>query len=546
MFDAARKTGGYLPGSENLHQVWSGIPSRAGPIITEDSALCISAVFNAVEIISNGPAMMPIFAYRRLTQGKELLSGHSTNLVLHRSPNRELTPFVFKKLMISWKLLWGNARAEIVRNAQGQVVSLWPIHPSRVWTERNADGEVIHVVHNADGRTVTLEDSQVLHFRGLSKDGLNGISIIGSARQSMGMTVAAEEYGSKFFANNARPGLALKVPGNLSEPAKDRLVASVSEKVGGENLGKPMVLEEGMDLITFSMPNTDAQFMELRVHQVIEICRWFNVQPHKLKELSPSIKSNIEQQAQEFVGDTLMPHLIDFEEECDRKLFTDVEREDHFCEFLMDALLRADSVSRQESLEIQRRNGIINADGWLTKENMNVQPDGIGKFYWMPVNYTVVRPGMDRLLPVAGGNNNNEQRAKIAEAHKPLFEATIARMMRVEASAVERARKREAGIAGWAGAFYADHAVKLRAALIPCVEALGVSLRLTVDGRFTDQEWDQRIGSFTAAHVHGMIEQSRESVLQGGEPVLDAAELSRLIVSGMLELVTGVTKHENA
>ncbi|MCH8966379.1 MAG: alkaline phosphatase family protein [Planctomycetes bacterium] len=192
------------------------------------------------------------------------------------------------------------------------------------------------------------------------------------------------------------------------------------------------------------------------------------------------------------------------------------------------------------------RNGIINADGWLTKENMNVQPDGIGKFYWMPVNYTVVRPGMDRLLPVAGGNNNNEQRAKIAEAHKPLFEATIARMMRVEASAVERARKREAGIAGWAGAFYADHAVKLRAALIPCVEALGVSLRLTVDGRFTDQEWDQRIGSFTAAHVHGMIEQSRESVLQGGEPVLDAAELSRLIVSGMLELVTGVTKHENA
>ncbi len=442
LYSAAVKTTGF--GLTSPPFAWGGnANSAAGPFIDENSALNLSAVFNATEIISNAIMVMPLMTYKRLDeQGKELKRDHPVFDLLHRRPNPHMHAARWKSLMMVWKLLWGNARSEIERNRAGRILNLWPIHPSRSWTFKDKEtGNKFHRVWNEDGTQTDLPDSGVVHWMGMSKDGLNGMSRVEMGAESMGLAVAQEHFAARFFGNNAMPGIVITHPRRLTSAAKENMRKSWVATYGGEKALSPAILEEGVEAKAFQMPNSEAQFLESRVFSILEVARWFNISPHKLKELSRATFSNIESLTLQFVSDTVLPHAVENETETTRKLFSETEQIDgFFCEFKMDSLLRADAVARNKSLAIRRINGITNANEWRALDNEAPIPDGDGgSEYWRPKNMMVV--GSEEDLKPSGVVFPQQNTDDALAAHETMLRDAIGRVNRNASNAIERAAK---------------------------------------------------------------------------------------------------------
>jgi hypothetical protein len=232
-----------------------------------------------------------------------------------------------------------------------------------------------------------LHPDEVLHIKGLGGDGISGYSVIGMARQSLGLGVAAEQYGARLFANGSRPSGVLRHPGRLSDGASKRL------KDDWENMHKGLdqahrvaVLEEGVEWQTIGIPPEDAQFLETRKFQVTEMARWLRLPPHKLADLERATFSNIEHQAIDYVTSALRIWLVRWEQAIHSRLLTSAERGTFFAEHLVDALLRGDTKSRYEAYAIGRTWGWLSADDVSEMENRNPLPDGRGEVYLVPLN----------------------------------------------------------------------------------------------------------------------------------------------------------------
>lgn len=282
--------------------------SSAGKAVTERSAMQMTAVYACVRILSEAIAGLPIHIYRyKEDGGKEKAIDHPLYLLLHDEPNPEMSSFVFRETLMTHLLLWGNAYAQIIRNGKGEVVALYPLMPNKMSVNRDTDGRLYYEytrssdeAHTMKGMTVKLSPADVLHIPGLGFDGLVGYSPIAMAKNAIGLSIAAEEYGSKFFANGAAPSGVLEHPGTLKDP--DKIRESWNKTFGGTaNSGKVAVLEEGMKYSPISISPNEAQFLETRKFQIDEIARIFRVPPHMVGDLEKSSFSNIEQQSLEFV-----------------------------------------------------------------------------------------------------------------------------------------------------------------------------------------------------------------------------------------------------
>lgn len=528
---AARKTTGLSLGADSTAEMFGGTPTAAGVEMDEDRALSISAVFCAVEIISNAIGGLPLFVFARGPDGsKRPDRDHPAYRLLHTAPNPETTPKRFKKQMTAWMLLWGNSYAEIELNAHRRPKGLWPIHPGRVRVMRDGAGEIVYEVHNQNGTTTTLAAERMLHVMGFSKDGMVGISRIGMARESLGLTVRAEEYGARFFGNGARPAVILEMDSEPSAEVKEKLKQTWQEGFSGENVHKTALLPGGVKAKILGMPNEDAQFLETRVMQVQEVARWFTIPTPKLQEHSRSTFNNAEHLGEDFKADTILPIVTDFEEECDRKL---VDQDTHFCEYQMDALLRADAKARQESLQIKRTSGIINANEWRRLDNLDPIGGPVGEAYFIqgamvPVDRaldppetgtTVVRPQEDEDADaMATGRPAAAVRRGIVDAHTPWLAEAFERMRKKEANAMRRALKTPDTFGAWAEKFYAEHALTVRAAIIPPLEALAGAIRATLPDTVLDAEWDRAVAErtkrITEDHVlmqHSFADMNRET-----------------------------------
>ena len=227
------------------------------------------------------------------------------------------------------------------------------------------------------GSTVILKPDEVLHVPGLSFDGLVGYSPIAMAKNAIGLGIAAEEYGSKFYANGAAPSGVLEHPGTLKDPSKVR--ESWTQTFGGSsNSNKVAVLEEGMKYTPISINPSEAQFLDTRKFQVTEICRIFRVPPHMVADLEKSSFSNIEQQSLEYVQYTLRPWLTRLEQAMARRLFTEEEKKKYFIKFNVDGLLRGDYQSRMNGYATARQNGWMSANDIRELENLDRIPAELG------------------------------------------------------------------------------------------------------------------------------------------------------------------------
>jgi len=344
--------------------------SISGKIVNERSSMQTTAVFACVRIIAETVASLPLHTYRYKDDGKEKMYTHPLYRLLHDEPNPEMTSFTLRETMMTHILLWGNAYCQIIRNGKGQVVSLYPLLPDKMTVDRDGKGN-LYYAYRKEGVTYYLGPEDVLHVPGLGFDGVMGYSPVALAKNAIGLNIAAEEYGGRFFANNATPSGILSTAGTLKDPTKVR-DAWQSAYGGSSSSNKVAVLEDGLQYQAISMPNSDAQFLETRKFQIEEICRIFQVPPHMVADLSKSSFSNIENQSISFVVHTIRPWLVRLEQAMNKKLFLESEKGKCFVSFNASALMRGDYKSRMDGYAIGIQNGFFSVNDVRKMENMDL------------------------------------------------------------------------------------------------------------------------------------------------------------------------------
>ena len=256
--------------------------------------------------------------------------------------------------------------------------------PDRMTVDRDKNGHLYYKYTKSgddaptmETGSVILDPSEVLHVPGLGFDGLVGYSPIAMAKNAIGLAIAAEEYGSKFYANGAAPSGVLEHPGTLKDPARVR--DSWNSTFGGSsNSHKVAVLEEGMKYTPISISPNEAQFLETRKFQINEIARIFRVPPHMVGDLEKSSFSNIEQQSLEFVKYTLDPWVVRWEQALYRTLLSEEEKKTLFFKFNVEGLLRGDYASRMNGYATARQNGWMSANDIRELEDLDRIPAELG------------------------------------------------------------------------------------------------------------------------------------------------------------------------
>lgn len=475
--------------------------SAAGVSVTPDKSLQLSAVYACVQVLASSVAQLPLIIYERDGEAKQRAMLHPLYSLLHDSPNPEQTSFEFREMLMGHLCLRGNAFAEIEWSSSGQVVGLWPLHPDRVRVERDREsGELLYHVTTPGYKTVTLLQYQVWHLRGFGTDGVMGLSPIALQKQAVGLGLAAEEFGARFFGNDARPGGILQHPGELSDGAYDRLREGWLARHGGlDKAHRTAILEEGMTYQQIGIAPNEAQFLETRKFQVTDIARIFRVPPHMIADLDNATFSNIEHQGISFVVHTLTPWLVRFEQSIALNMMTPAERARYFAEFLVNGLLRGDISSRYQAYATGRQNGWLSANDIRRLENMNPVADG--DTYLVPLNMMPAgavgsepqTPDAERqrLTPteqrdIAAGISAEKRasaaaRRRIQQAQRPIYEDTFARILRRERNDI-LAQYRKLGVGdafdAWLLEFFEEHKAfvqrnlaPLNAAMLPLIVA---------------------------------------------------------------------------
>ena len=296
--------------------------SGSGKSVSPSSAIQVSAVYACVRVIAETIASLPFHVYEATDEGSRKAIEHPLYRLIHDEPNLEMTSFIWRETMLTHLLLYGNSYCQIIRTGRSQIDSLYPLLPDHMEVDRDSKGNLTYTYTTSDGKTWALDPSEVLHVPGLGFDGIVGYSPIALEKSAIGLGIAAEEYGSKFFSNGARPSGILTHPNTVKDPAALR--ASWNAAYGGSgNASRVAVLEEGMSFVPLSLPNNEAQFLETRKFQVSEICRIFRVPPHMIGDLDRATFSNIESQNISFAVHTIRPWLVRIEQAINRALFPD-------------------------------------------------------------------------------------------------------------------------------------------------------------------------------------------------------------------------------
>lgn len=361
-----------------------GTRTSAGIAVGPVTAMTLPIYYACLRNISEDVGKLPLHTYRRMARGKRRALDHPAYALLHDAPNPDMSAMTFRETLTHHALAWGNGYAEIVWTPANEVAALWPIHPSRVQVRRDDEGLLVYDVYGSEltlpgslGRSVQrLRQENVLHIKGLGAEGYEGYSVLRLAAESLGMTLAAQTFGSAFFGNGTTIGAILTHPNTLSEKAVQRLRESWQTIYGGpSNAMKMAILEEGMKYERLGIPPEEAQFLETRQFQVEEICRWFRMPKSKIHDLTDSTYSNMEQQNLEYVPDTLMPWLVRWEQELKRKLFA--EEPEVFAEHAVQGLLRGDQAARASFYKDLFGVGAISPNDIREFENMNsIGPQG--------------------------------------------------------------------------------------------------------------------------------------------------------------------------
>ena len=413
-----------------------GSLTTAGIRVNADIAFNVSAVYAAVRILSETVAQVPLIVYRRMPNGgKQRAENHPLFDLLHNQPNPWQTSFEWREMMTGHLALRGNAYNEIIPGPRGAVDQLIPLNPDRIKIEQLETGRLIYEYTPINGPKRRLNQDSVFHLKGLSSDGLMGISTLTLMRESIGLALATEKYGAGLFTSDGAIRGILKHPGQLTPEGRKNLKSTFSKGAAGGTA----LLEEGLSWEKIGMTAEDAQFLMTRKFQINEFARWFNLPPHLLRDLDKATFSNIEQQAIDFVLYSMMPWFRRWEQAITRDLI--LAPQTFFAEFLIEGLLRGDTKSRYDAYASAITNGWMTRNEARIKENLN------------PL------PGLD--VPLAQANMSPVTSAELQDRSSKILLRVAENISRKESLAIGKALERHVHdlprLRRWAEDFFITH-----------------------------------------------------------------------------------------
>lgn len=429
-------------------------PTAAGVQVSEGTALTFAAYWCAVNLIASSVAKLPRKVYKKNGDEREEVGDHPVGRVVGFQPNRYMTPINFWRTFVAHVLTWGNAYAEIEWNRAQQPIALWPITPDKI--EPVMEKGVLLYRYRGGERLLSPED--VLHVPGLGFDGVKGYSVVQMAKQSIGLGLAAERYGATFFGNGAMPGMTLEHPGSLSPEAQRRLRESWNAMhQGPDKAHRLAILEEGMKANPLSIPAKDAQLIETREVQVLEVARWLNINPAMLGyKTAERPGGNYEANRLDFLDNTLDPWLVAIEQEVNRKLISSAQEGTFYVEHVRNAVLRTDARTRADVQKVYVDMGVMTPEYVAKIENLPKPPEP------EPVPEPLAVPPQDE--------EDDEESQDVEEKARALIVDIVARYGRREAEQIRRAVKKGSESLGkWADEFYAREIPELSERLRPAV-----------------------------------------------------------------------------
>jgi len=361
--------------------------ANTGVAVTKESSLSFSAVYACVRLISETIASLPINVFMEEADGDRISQRtHPVYKLLAKKPNNYMTPFTFKEVILTNLLLEGNAYFLIIRDGSARPIELICIQPDQVEVYKH-EGDLYYKLKEVK-ETVMKDD--MLHFVGLSFDGLKGKSVLNSQRATIGTSIAANDTAGSVLGNTTQVGGVIKHPGKLSAEAIERLRTSWNNSYQGSfAAGKTAILEEGMSFEPTRINAQDKQLLESRRFQIEEIARIFKVPLSLIGHLEKAANySSIEALSIDFVRYTLTPYLVNLEEEFNRKLFRENEQANHYVKINVSGLMRGDSNARANFYKQMIDMGVMSINEVRQLENMNRIENG--DTHYFPMNYAPI------------------------------------------------------------------------------------------------------------------------------------------------------------
>lgn len=398
---------------------WTGVD------VTPIGALNIAAVYASVRAVSDAMASLPLILYAARGRDKQRATAHPTYKALKEQANKWMTAYEYRQVKYMHLNLWGNHFAEKEFDDSGNVTGLFPIRPDRV-TLVLEEGEPFYVITLAGAPNLKLPMWRIHHVKGLGSTGWMGFSPVALAANSMGLALAAEEYGGRFFGTGGRPSGVLKHPGQLTDDAYERLRAGWVDSTGLTQAHKIKILEEGMDYGVIGVPPNEAQFLETRQFQLAEIARWFRVPPVMIGDLQRATYGNAEQQMIDFVQNCLRPWASNDEQALRRDVLVGADRDQYDIEYSFNDLLRGDTAARFASYQIGVTHGLHTINEARAAEGLPLVANG--DQLYMPLQVGVVMADGTLTAPVrvdAGMEEQPEEPEEQPEEDRALAQVDV-------------------------------------------------------------------------------------------------------------------------
>jgi HK97 family phage portal protein len=432
---------------------FGGEPTSAGELVTAESAFKCTTVLSCVRVLADGIAAMPLRVYRQTDSGKQIVDAHPAAKLLAHEPNDEMTVYSLISAMVMALVAFGKCFVEIQRGDQsGLPLGLWPLHPACTHLRRGADNNLcFETTDTRDNKLRTIQPENMIYVPYLGLTGIEGMSLVGVAKEAIGLTIAAEKFGSRYFANNATPsGLLVDEEAGEVTPQQQQLFKeSWQQGHSGTNQHKLGFLWGKWKFLPFGTNPQDSQFIELRQFQRTEIAALFNVPASKVGDTTKQSKASAEQDNKVFVTDTLQPIAKRLEEEIRRKLFPG--QYDIVVEFDFRERLRGDFLSTMQGIAVGRQWGIITANEGREMLDMDPLSGDENNITWSPVNMQNAawmldtesiqdQPvGAEKQLPAPGQPEQKSRIARLESSYALLFRDAMGRTIQRAASGRQKA-----------------------------------------------------------------------------------------------------------
>ena len=497
-----------------------GRESLAGVKVTHKSVMGCPAFWRGVNLIANG-VCLPLDVFKRTeNNGREVDDKHYAQTLVSLDASPVVDACVLRETLQSHALIFGNGIAYIERDRRQRPVEIWALNPQNIVT-RYMDGELWYCTTiGSEQRKFPSRD--VIHIKGLTHNGIDGYSALDLFNEAMGLGIAAQQFGSRFFGQGANMGGLLMVPGNFSEEKiRNTLGAWKTMSEGMKNSHKVALLQDGVKFQPTQVTPEQGQFIETRAHEIREVSSILGVPPHMLGDSTRTSDNSLESESESLLTHTWGPWLRRWERECGRKLLTVRERKNrtHFIEFNREAVVQMLFRDKVDGIYRQVEMGILTVNEGRQKLNEpSVGPDGDKRYH--PANWVAIgeeSEPMSTAVPPEPLPADDEQQTQTASVLRAMIETSVTDSLAIEARRVIDASSKPDGFCGWVDNFYEGWTVKAVAGLSSpaaiaektayaeeskrqLLDVAGASTPATLSGNVAElvSTWDDRAVTLTA------------------------------------------------